>query len=69
VQNDEVAALKMEQDTIHFVGTIYFIAKYGFRKAFPTSRNYRISFFLNNIYDIDLYDDGTLTKKMKTPSK
>jgi hypothetical protein len=65
VQNDDIAALKLEQDTIHFVGTVYFIAKYGFRKAFPTSRDYRISFFLNNIYDIDLYDDGSLSKKVQ----
>ena len=64
VQNDDVAALKLEQDTIHFVGVIDYIAKYGFRKAFATSRNYRISFFLNDIYDLDLYDDGSLTKKV-----
>ncbi|HSB92102.1 MAG TPA: hypothetical protein VLC28_03255 [Flavitalea sp.] len=65
VQNDDVAALKLEQDTINFVGTIYFIAKYDFRKAFSTSRDYRISFFLNDIYDIDLYDDGSLSKKVQ----
>lgn len=64
VQNDEVAALKLEQDTIHFIGTINFVAKYGFRKAFNATREYRISFFLNDIKDIDLYDDGSLTRKI-----
>jgi len=65
VQNDDVAALKLEQDTIHFVGTVNFVAKYGFRKAFNASREYRISFFLNDINDINLYDDGSLTRKVR----
>lgn len=62
----EVASLKLEQDTIHFIGTVSFIAKYSLRKAFPAIRHYRLSFFLNDLADLKTYMDGSLRKKIQT---
>lgn len=60
VDNGEPAALKLEQDTLHILGTVHFTAKYTLRKAFETSRTYRISFFVNDINDLASYTDGRL---------
>ncbi|MCU7548558.1 hypothetical protein OCK74_05490 [Chitinophagaceae bacterium LB-8] len=65
VQDGEVASLKLEQDTINFIGTVSIIAKYTLRKAFTTSRTYRISFYVNNLSDLVSYTDGRLNQKMQ----
>jgi hypothetical protein len=65
VQDGEAAALKLEQDTIHFTGTVSFVAKYTLRKAFTTTRHYRLSFFVNNLSDLASYADGRLNKKIE----
>jgi hypothetical protein len=65
VRDGDVAALKLEQDTIHFIGTVSFIAKYTLRKAFEEKRYYRISFFLNDLSDLKSYLDGSLNQKVK----
>lgn len=62
----EVAALKLEQDTIHFLGMVSFIAKYTLRKAFNDYRHYRVSFFLNNLADLATYMDGNLNNKIQS---
>ena len=64
VDKGELAALKLEQDTVNFIGDVPFIAKYGFRKAFPDTRYYKISFFVNNLQDLATYTDGRLNEKM-----
>jgi hypothetical protein len=64
VNNGDVAALKLEQDTINLLGTIHFVAKYTMRPAFNASRRYRIRFFLNNIHELGDYLDGTLNTKV-----
>jgi hypothetical protein len=66
VKDGDVAALKLEQDTIHFLGTVSFVAKYTMRKAFNDSRKYRVSFFLNDLSDLASYADGSLNKKVET---
>lgn len=66
VQEGEVAALKLEQDTIHFIGTVSYIAKYTLRKAFTEIRHYRVSFFVNDLSDLASYMDGSLNKKIQT---
>jgi hypothetical protein len=66
VKDGDVAALKLEQDTIHFLGTVSFVAKYTLRKAFNDSRKYRVSFFLNDLSDLASYADGSLNKKVET---
>jgi hypothetical protein len=66
VTGGDVASLKLEQDTIHFIGTVSFIAKHKLRKAFTTYRHYRVSFFLNNFNDLVNYTDGSLNQKIAT---
>jgi hypothetical protein len=66
VQDGEVSALKLQQDTIHFIGTVYFISKYTLRKAFNNQRNYRVSFFLNDMSNLERYMDGSINEKIKS---
>ena len=66
VDKGEVAALKLEQDTIHFVGEVDFIADYTLRKPFNATRNYRVTFFLNDVMDIAHYADGSINSKIAT---
>jgi len=69
LSNGEVAALKLEQDTIHFIGTVSYTAKYTLRKAFTELRYYRVSFFLNDLADLTTYMDGSLSKKILAMQK
>jgi hypothetical protein len=64
VRDGEVAALKLEQDTVHFIGTVSYVAKYTLRKPFTTVRHYRVSFFLNKLSDLTSYMDGRLSEKI-----
>ena len=48
----DLAALKLEQDTVNIIGTVNFTAKYTLRKAFPDSRSYRVSFFVNQLHEL-----------------
>ncbi|MGZ5253383.1 MAG: hypothetical protein ACXWV4_03410 [Flavitalea sp.] len=66
VDQGEISALKLEQDTIHFVGQVPFVADYTLRKPFKASRNYRVSFFLNDVIDIADYSDGSINSKINT---
>lgn len=65
IKDQQPAALKLEQDTINFTGTVYFTAKYGLRKAFNSSRNYRLSFFINDVNDIGKLIGVGLNQKMQ----
>jgi hypothetical protein len=65
INQGEPAALKLEQDTVNFTGTVYFVAKYTLRKAFNATRNYRLSFFLNDVNDIDKLIGTGLNAKIK----
>lgn len=62
VQDGEPAALKLEQDTVHFSGTISYPAKVSFRKPFTATRHYRVSFFVNDISVLESYTDGRLNR-------
>ncbi len=66
VQQGDIAALKLEQDTINFMGTVNYYAKYTLRKGFRTSRRYRVSFFLNDLSDLSKYMDGSVNLHMQT---
>jgi hypothetical protein len=59
------AALKIEQDTIYISGAVSYRAKYALRKAYMATRYYRLSFFINNIADMQNYMDGSLNKKIE----
>ncbi len=65
VRDGDVALLKLEQDTVNFLGSTSFVAKYTARKAFTKTRYYRVSFFLNDLSDLDSYLDGSLNGKIQ----
>jgi len=56
IQQGEVAALKLEQDTIHFLGSV----KSDGKSVHP----YRFSFFVNNWNELAAYADGRLNDKL-----
>lgn len=64
VNDGDMAALKLAQDTVYFPVIIPFTAKYGFRKAFPSTRQFRIGFFLNDYRDLEKYSDGKLNTQI-----
>jgi hypothetical protein len=64
VNHGDAAALKLEQDTVNFIGIVPFRAKYTLRKAFMATRYYRLSFFVNNLPDLKAYTDGRLNEKI-----
>lgn len=57
VQQGDVAALKLEQDTIHFIGVV----------PVPETKSihrYRISFFVNDLNNLSGYADGRLHARL-----
>ena len=66
VNDGDVAALKLEQDTVNFVGSVPYIADYGFRKPFTAVRYYKISFFVNQLSDLANYMNGSVSAKIRT---
>lgn len=57
VQSNEVAALKLEQDTVHFIGVVPV-------PGHKTVHRYRISFFVNHLDDLSDYTDGRLHARL-----
>jgi hypothetical protein len=57
VQQDDVAALKLEQDTVHFIGVVPVPGQ-------KTIHRYRISFFVNHLSDLSNYTDGRLQARL-----
>lgn len=66
IRKDDLAALKLEQDTVNFIGRVLFVAKYTLRKPFDEVRYYKVSFFVNNLSDLDTYVAGKLNEKIAT---
>lgn len=62
VQDGEPAALKLEQDTVHFSGTVSYRADVAFRKPFTATRHYRVSFFVNDLSVLATYTDGRINR-------
>ena len=48
----DLAALKLEQDTVNFIGIVSFQAKYMLRKPFPDTRYYQVSLFVNQLNEL-----------------
>lgn len=48
----DLAALKLEQDTVNFIGAIDYQAKVALRKPFPDIRYYQVSFFVNQLDEL-----------------
>lgn len=59
VQQDDVAALKLEQDTVHFIGVVPVPGQ-------KTIHRYRISFFVNHLDDLANYTDGRLQARLNS---
>ncbi|PWV49614.1 hypothetical protein [Chitinophaga sp. S165] len=57
VLQDDVAALKLEQDTVHFIGVVPVPGQ-------KTVHRYRISFFVNHLNDLVNYTDGRLQARL-----
>jgi len=57
VQQNDVAALKLEQDTVHFIGVVPV-------PGTKTIHRYRISFFVNHLDDLAGYADGRLQARL-----
>lgn len=58
IQQGEVAALKLEQDTIHLLGSVNSDGK--------SVHPYRLSFFVNNWNELAAYADSRLNDKLHT---
>ncbi len=48
----DLAALKLEQDTVNFIGVIHYQARVALRKPFPDIRYYQVSFFVNQLDEL-----------------
>ena len=64
VTENELASLKLEQDTINIVGAISYVSKKTPKRIYKQTRYYRVSFFLNDLADISRYMDGSLNTKI-----
>ena len=66
VKGAAVASLKLEQDTVNFIGKVLYRNKSGMRKETTEMRYYRLSFFVNNLTDLAGYMDGSINEKIRT---
>ena len=69
LQQGNVAALKLEQDTVNFLGTKPYTQKSTLLKPFTVIRYYRLSFFVNQLSDLNNYVDAGLNEKINTIKK
>ncbi|MCP9750343.1 hypothetical protein [Ferruginibacter sp. HRS2-29] len=64
MSDGEVSSMKMELDTINFVGRVSYSNRFTKRNKTPGVRYFKASFYLNNIGDIAQYMNGILNKKI-----
>jgi hypothetical protein len=69
VTQGEVAALKVEQDTIFISGIVPGDSREVLSKKGMVSNYYRIGFFVNQLTELPAYLDGRLNEKMNTVQK
>lgn len=67
MQQGNLSALKLEQDTVSFLGTYVYTVTSTLLKPFTEVRYYRLSFFVNQLSDLDSYSD--LNEKVSTIQK
>ena len=63
--NGKTSLLKLEQDTITFIGKVKTKIRDGIFGYYRDYSYYRISFFLNNLNDLAKYVGGTMNDKVK----
>jgi hypothetical protein len=67
VKDGDVAALKLQQDTINILVPVSYHGRLIHKKPLgPLTRYYRISFFVNQATDLGNYADGGLHEKIAT---
>jgi hypothetical protein len=69
VQNGNVSALKLEQDTIHFIGMTSIPPKSSLTKKSSWNRYYRLSIFINQLSELPDYADGRISSKISELEK
>lgn len=69
LQPGDVAALKLEQDTVNFMGTKLYTERSTLLKPFSETRYYRLSFFVNQLSDLNNYLDAGLNEKISAIRK
>lgn len=69
LQPGNVAALKLEQDTVNFMGTKLYTERSSLLKPFSEIRYYRLSFFVNQLSDLNNYLDAGLNEKINSIKK
>lgn len=62
VRNGDAAALKLEQDTVHFTGTVKQVYRQSSRRPITAIRHHRVSLFVNDLSQLQAYTDGRLNK-------
>ncbi len=68
VLNGDIASLKIEQDTINYIGMIAAFTNRKTNGPAPV-RYYRLQFLLNDVRDLPIYLDGRLNEKLATITK
>ncbi len=64
LQNGDLASLRTEQDTIHIIGVIINAPKPQQQISRTNPRYYHLTFYLNNIHEINDYTNGVLNEKV-----
>ena len=64
VQNGNVSALKLDQDTIHFIGMTTKPPKSSLMKKSSWTRYYRLTIFLNQLSELPEYANGSINSKI-----
>ncbi|MEO6540679.1 MAG: hypothetical protein ABIN74_06810, partial [Ferruginibacter sp.] len=65
LHSGDVAALKLEQDTVSIMGTKLYTERSTLLKPFSELRYYRLSFFVNQMSDLDNYAFAGLNEKIR----
>ncbi len=66
LQDGEVASLRTEQDTISIIGVIGNAPKAKDRTSIQNPRYYHLTFYLNDVHEINTYMNGMLNEKIAT---
>jgi hypothetical protein len=69
LQQGNISALKLEQDTVIFSGSYVYKITSTLLKPFTEVRYYRLSFFVNNISDLNGFSSAGLNEKISAIQK
>lgn len=69
LQQGNLSALKLEQDTVIFSGSYVYKVTSTLLKSFTEMRYYRLSFFVNQLSDLNTFSSAGLNEKINTIQK